>query len=33
MSIDNNTAQKLVEKIMDNIDYKVNINIMNMLRL
>ena len=29
MSIDNNTAQKLVEKIMDNIDYKVNINIMN----
>ena len=29
MSIDNNTAQKLVEKIMDNIDYEVNINIMN----
>lgn len=29
MSIDNTTAQKLVEKIMDNIDYKVNINIMN----
>ena len=29
MSIDNNTAQKLVKKIMDNIDYEVNINIMN----
>ncbi|MEI0559998.1 sugar diacid recognition domain-containing protein [Brachyspira pilosicoli] len=29
MSIDNNTAKKLVEKIMDNIDYEVNINIMN----